>query len=340
MNICRTTGLVLAALAVSVTGFAQDNQVQQIKENVDIFSGVLTRSLDLDEATGLFGLSTGGVESSYLMGQGAVFEVRTPLAARRNRVGLASLSNTLQTLHSGGNPFAVVRRSSGPEEAQVSAVAIRSGGANTYYVEMMDRMANVDYTLAVNSAVQQAYDAARSLLSLGSIDDQAYTSLRAEIDQLNQALEAKLGELRQAQGEVQADANVESDDATAMESLRENLDVLAAEIEPLREQVMAKAAELKVRNEQAAEEYARNWRQEVVEFENRVYRAICDYGATLRAIPASENVTIILSDLGEDSADNSLTDKVLVFAKADIDQCQAGSIDAEGLRARARSYSY
>ncbi len=338
MNICKTIGIALAGIAVSASASAQDTPVQQIKENIEIFSGILQQSLDLNQSSGLFGLSRGGVESSYLLGQGAVFEVQTPLASRRSRIGLASLNNALQSLQSSGNPLAIIRRPAGAEESATATVAIRSSGANTYYVEMMDRIANVDYSLAVNSALQQSYDAARSLLSLGNIDEQVYQDLRDELDALNESMEQKFAEIRQMQVEAQSGQVAETDADSP--SLQERLDTLIAEIEPLREQVIARADELKLRNEQAAEEYARNWRAEVVDFEDRVYAIMCDYGATLRSVPSSEKITIILSGLGEDSEDNSLTDKIHVFSKADVEQCQGGGIDVSELKSRTDSYSY
>ncbi|MEQ8955657.1 MAG: hypothetical protein RL120_16110 [Gammaproteobacteria bacterium] len=325
-------------MAITAPGHAQDVALPQVKDNVEIFSGILMQSLDLDQSTGLFGLSRGGVDGSYLMGQGALFEVQSPLAGQRSRIGLASLSNAMQSLPSGASPLAMLRRNGSTEDTPVAAMTLRGSGADNYYTEMMDRIANVDYTLAVNSALQQSYDAARSLFSLGNIDESLYQEMRAELDALNQSVEQRFADLRQMRTEVQSQASLNSNAEST--SLQERLDTLVAEIEPLREQVLARAEELKRRNQQAADDYTRSWRQQVVEFESRVYDVVCNYGATLRAVPASENITIVLRGLGEDAADNSLTDKILVFRKADAEQCQGGAIDVAALRDRAIAYSY
>ena len=54
--------------------------MRQLQRNIDIFGGVLEEALELNQGSGLFGMSLGGIDSTYLFGQGVVFEIRTPLA--------------------------------------------------------------------------------------------------------------------------------------------------------------------------------------------------------------------------------------------------------------------
>ena len=81
--------LACAVATVSAaSAHAQDPSLEGLQRNIDIFSGVLEDALDFEESKGLFGLSLGGIESTYLLGQGVVLEVRTPLANSRNRLSL------------------------------------------------------------------------------------------------------------------------------------------------------------------------------------------------------------------------------------------------------------
>ena len=76
-------------------------------------------------------------------------------------------------------------------------------------------------------------------------------------------------------------------------------------------------------------------------FEENLYRTICNYGETLRALPLLERVSIILTGLGEEVEDsNRISDKIHVIVNNDIQKCQNGSIDFSELRGRARQYSY
>ncbi len=60
----------------------------------------------------------------------------------------------------------------------------------------------------------------------------------------------------------------------------------------------------------------------------------------LRELPSQESVAIIFTGLGEDTADGRHTDKVHVFNKTDLLQCQSGELDLAGLRQRSAQYSY
>ena len=70
-------------LITSVSLSAQEIAIQSLRQNIDIFTGVLEDALGIAQSTGLFGMSIGGIDSTYLYGQVGVLEVRTSLANRR-----------------------------------------------------------------------------------------------------------------------------------------------------------------------------------------------------------------------------------------------------------------
>lgn len=335
--------LVCAIAAVSaVSATAQDPQLEDLQRNIELFSGVLEDALDFEEAKGLFGLSLGGIESTYLLGQGVVLDVRTPLANSRNRLSLASLSSAMQSLQARGNPFESLARSQSPSTQASPVMALRSPTAEStsYYTEMMERVANVDYSLVVNNAIQQATESARSLRSLGSVDDGDYEELRADIEALRAEMTEKMQGMREVEAQIRESTAQAIAGSNIDEEMRLKLDAVMAQIEPLREQAVAKAAELKLRSEQAEQAYTEQWQQDVGLFEDKLYQAMCDYGSTLRELPVDERVSIILTGLGEQGEDQRRTDKIHVFSKADLQECQSGDISVAALRERSDQYSY
>jgi hypothetical protein len=355
-KVIRQTLVCAIAVLSAVSATAQGPQLKDLQRNIDIFSGVLEDALDFEESKGLFGLSLGGIASTYLIGQGVVLEVRTPLANSRNRLSLASLNSAMQTLQVRGNPFETLAlsqsrtqslSSSSSSSASISApaspvMALRNQSADStsLYTQMMERVANVDYSLAVNNAIQQATESARSLRSLGSVDDGDYEELRADIEGLRAEMGEKMQGLRELEAQIRESTVQAIADSNIEEEMRLKLDTVIAQIEPLREQAVAKATELRLRSELAEQAYTQQWQQDVVVFEDKLYQAMCDYGSTLRELPSDERVSIILTGLGEQGEDQRRTDKIHVFNKADLQECQSDSISVTTLRERSDHYSY
>ena len=347
-KVIRQTLLCAIAAVSAVSATAQGLQLEDLQRNIDIFSGVLEDALDFEGSKGLFGLSLGGIESTYLIGQGVVLELRTPLANSRNRLSLASLNSAMQTLQVRGNPFEALALSqsraqslsSSAPASPVMALRNQSADSTSAYNQMMERVANVDYSLAVNNAIQQATESARSLRSLGSIDEGDYAELRADIEGLRAEMGKKIQGLRELEAQIRESTVQAIADSNIEEEMRLKLDTVIAQIEPLREQAVAKATELRLRSEVAEQAYTQRWQQDVVVVEDKLYQAMCDYGSTLRELPSDERVSIILTGLGDQGEDLRRTDKIHVFSKADLQECQSDNISVATLRERSDHYSY
>ena len=349
-KVIREAVAYAVAVVSASSAIAQDVRFEGLQRNIDIFSGVLENALDFEEAKGLFGLSLGSIKSTYLLGQGVVLEVRTPLANSRNRLSLASLSSAMQTLQVRGNPFESIAlsrsqlgaqaQSSSAQASPVMAFRSQDPEPASFYAQMMERVAKVDYSLAVNNAIQQAAESARSLRSFDSIDESDYEELRSEIEGLRVEMREMMQGLREIEGQIIGSNALASADFSLEEEIRLKLDTIMAQIEPLRDQAVAKAAELQLRSEQAEQVYTREWQQDVVVFENKLYQAMCDYGSTLRELPSDERVSIILTGLGEQGEDLRRTDKIHVFSKADLQECQSDNISVATLRELSDHYSY
>lgn len=331
-----------ATMFSAVTINAQELRFESLQRNIDIFSGVLEDALGFEEAKGLFGLSLGGIESTYLVGQGVVLEVRTPLANNRNRLNLASLNSAMQSLQVSGNPFESIAlsRSTSAQSSPVMALRSESAETSSFYTEMMEKVANVDYSLIVNNAIQQANESARSMRSLGSLDESDYEELRRDMESLRADLQEKMQGLREVEAQIRESAAQAIADSNFEEQMQSKLEEVMAQIEPLREQALSRAEDLKQRSEEAAQNYSEQWAVDVVDFEDKLYQAMCDYGTTLRELPASERISIILTGLGELGENQRRSDKIHVFNKADLQECQSGDITVAALRERSDQYSY
>ena len=342
IGINRTSLLISAfASAGFYSGvYAQQPDIADLQKNIEIFSGVLTEALDLEQATGIFGMSLGGIDSTYLYGQGVVLDVRTPLSSRRNTLGLAALTSTLQEMQAGNNPFEILSRTSTTAQTSTPIEStVAANGAEEFYRAMMDRISNVDYSLRINTAIQQATDYARSLRSLEKLDEIDYRAVLGDLDAIRSEMQVEIERLRQLEEELRQATSTAANNVAESE-LQTSLDNVLGRLEPIRDRAVAKAGELRERSRIAEQEYAASWLQEVATFEANVYSAMCDYGSTLHLLPDDEHVTVILTGLGEDTGESHRSDKLHVFKKSDLMSCQNGEIDAHSLQERSRQYSY
>jgi hypothetical protein len=330
-------GVLLFGLSVTAT--SQEVVLEDLRKNISIFSGVLENALDLQQSNNIFSTSSGNIAATYLHNQGVILEIRSPLANRRNQLSLGSFRESLLRLQSNRNPFVTVNRPTMSQSREAMALNLRQDQLGEYYREMMQKISEVDYSAVVNSAIQQASEAASSLRSLGDIDEDRYNAMRDEIAELKESLSHqmdKLGDIeagvRNQTGAAGADIDNSGFDAMMLE--------LTTKAEELRDQAVTKANGLKQRNELAKQQYAERWQLEVEQFETNLYVAMCDYGATLRELPEKENVSVVLEGLGPETDSNRRTDRIHVFSMSDLMQCQASQIDVATLRGRATQYNY
>ena len=332
----------MSLFVVSSGLHSQEVDLDSLQESISIFSSIVEESLELDQATGIFGNRLGGVDSIYLDGQGAVLEIRTPLANQKNQMGFSSLGRAMRSINR-ANPFATIG-------AQSENTRLNASGDNPAMQEgLMEKMASVDFSLVVNSSIQQAAAAARSLRNTGAVDDAGYAQLQQELDSLRVQTSEKMTEMRSlisrsvdqqssAERETSIQESVAAQDASF--DFKTEYDVFMARVEPLKELALKKAAELQARSEQAQKEYGVRLEQDIEAFEVKLFAILCTYGATLRELPNNESVSIILEDLGDETERSKQSDKVHVVAKADLLKCQSGEMDAVSLLAESTTYSY
>ena len=334
---------VCCTCLAATSGYAQGPSLQEMHDDLTLFSGILGEALKLNDSGGLFGRSLGGISSTYLVNQGAVFEVRSPLANRRNRMGLASLSSAMQALQLQENPFLAMRRSMPTVSLENPSLAAESTIPDDRYMLLRDQIANIDFSLVVNTAVQQATHSVRALRALGSVDEATYNALFAEIESLRGRVGEHVDELRLLEAELRSSSSVgsgagSSDDAR--EALAARLEALMRQLTPIREEALTLAADLKERAAQAETEFADQWQRDLTSLEEELYASLCAYGETLEQIPADESLSFVLKGLGDEPTGARRTDKVHIVLRSDLSRCVEGGIDWPQLRSGSVSYSY
>ena len=183
-------------------------------------------------------------------------------------------------------------------------------------------------------AIAQAGEYARILRDAGGVDDDAFERLRVEIESLRQKNRDGVERLRELTEESSASALEQG------ERFERALSELTAEMEQLRERAVELADDLRERSESAQLERAERWRQDVASLELRLTGAMCEYGASLRELPANENITVVLNGLGGESSGGGRADLVHTFGKSDLLLCAEGDIGPAALGERSGRYSY
>lgn len=330
-----------AAALAAIPAFpaaAQEEPYAPLKRNVEAFTGMLEQALELQG--GLFGLGGERVDNMYLAGHGLVLEVRSSLAGARSQLDLTVLNNSVLALRQGDNPFAVLARQAREQAREQARVEEPPTAADERSPnrELLSRLRDIDYSAAVNAAIAQAGEYLRILRDAdgldNGVDNDSFERLRLEIENLRRENRDGVERLRELSEELSAGAVERS------ERFEQALGELTTEMEQLRERAEAMAEDLREQSESAQLERAARWQQDVAGLELRLTGAMCEYGASLRELPANENVTVILNGLGDESASGGRADLVHTFGKADLLLCAAGEIDPAALGERSGRYNY
>lgn len=321
--------LPLSALNAQGQNIQSMQNIEELQKSVSILSGIIEQSLEIEKPAGLFAMSMGTVDSKYLMDQGVVLEVRTPLSSQRNRLTLSDLGDSMRELSN--RPFTAIQPPQVPAPPTLP-LAVEDGGGTSIYEDFAQRWAEIDMSATVADAASKAAEAARSLRTLGELDQQSYDSLRDDINGIREQMREQLAQFYSLESQI--------DQAAADDAMAEKLEQLMAAVEPLKQRAQLTANQLSARYEEAKRERDAQWDEDVAAFENDLYSVLCEFGASLKALPEDERVSIVLLGLGDDIASNESSDKVHVMLKSDLTACQAGRIDAIELASRSINYSY
>jgi hypothetical protein len=339
---------LVTILAGGLQAQTQNNtqeEFDELRRNVDIFTGMLKEGLGFNVRQQVFMPRGGDVRGRYLAGQGITLEITTPLQSARAAIGMQSMQDSLQDLSvqlSSLMERGLVMRPDFESLRESMALSLRSEEIATFYREQMQRLSSIEDFTVVDRALSAASASVRNLQNLGELDAATTERMSEELRELRGELVARVSEMNELRREMRerSQASDELPDDQTRQRWQQASEQLQAQAAELREQAMTQTQALRERNEQLRAQRVVQWQQEVTDFENQVFRLLCEFAGGLRSLPDGENVTAILSGLGEDAGTASRRDRIHVISREDLQLCQRGDIDFAQLRQRAVSYTF
>lgn len=265
--------------------------------------------------------SAGKLDYSYLAGQGVVF--RTRLAGVGGRVIMGDM------------PVPPVPPM--PDEAEIEIEILEGEAPDVRRIIRRVGEATEDFYEVhienVLGAVETMTFSSEDMFT----DEQreALNTLRKEARETRE-LQRRVRDLEYAQrsGEGKDDKKVEKELKEAEEELaknREKLDKAREKIQEVRKNVQLKA---EARRAERMEQ--RN--QQVAQFEQTMAQTLCDYGSTLKALPANESITLVIEGAGDPEVGKN-SDKIHIFSKQAVINCSGNNGPLDLLR-NATTYSF
>ncbi|MCC2618078.1 hypothetical protein LJ739_17620 [Aestuariibacter halophilus] len=298
-----------AALCSASMGQAQaQTDLSTLHDELQIMSNIMQTALQQNNERK--GIRFRSIEATYLANQGVVFDVSSAGSGFQFSFNFAEMLSDLDVpvapeppVHVGGDGNTWVIEFDEDWEQQVEEVA---ESAREAMRETKHRLRELREREREYSWEMREYERRRRDLEFEkrSADKES----RERLEQRSTELEKELSKLKAKQAEVEK---------------------YAAQIEKEQEENARKQNEAK---QQAYKRY-------LAKFEESVADVLCKYGAGLKALPDDENVSFVLSRLG-DMNGATKQDKVYVFKHKDIKACVKDSINPNQLLTKAQTYLF
>jgi hypothetical protein len=305
-------GLALATIAT--TSAAQPDTLERAARELDIMSHIFRTAVEEGGEASRFNYRQ-GPDARYLAGQGMVFTFN--LDGMRNFWGGRGMN---------GDDWAQFSASMGQMAEEIMA----SVSASFPDLEFDQ---DFDFDPAIPQPPQPAQPALQGVPQLAAQSAQLSADQRRAMAEMSKAMreqqqrvQEQQRELRAMQRELRSQREAGSDDADAATEARieEQQAALELQITALREQQEAYSAYMtEVAGKAREQQEAFN-----TELTARLVQALCDYGSTLKSLAASEYITMIFEDYGDDQ------DRIMVFPVSAVADCN----DAQRLQQAAVSY--
>ncbi len=338
--------LMPTTLAQAVASSSTAQLAEEMQRAVSSFAQRLSEGLGLDARSGVFSTRAGEVQGTWLLNQGIVMELSTPLGAARNTITLQSVNSSLQQL-SGQlaglvetQGSALVQRSDLEALRESMALSLWRDKAGAHYRVLLSHISSLEVFQQIDTALRSAAESARLLSSSGVLDNDELAQTRTELAQLRTALGERLQELAALQAEVRQAGR---DSATAdplREQWQHRLNALLAAMEPIRAAATARASELQRKVEENRQLQALQWQQELDDFEARLFTLVCNDSDVSAVLPDDHYLTLVLPGLGDAKESGVRGSRILVLRKSDMLSCHSGIVSAARLGELADGYSF
>lgn len=297
--------LSMVALGTSLFSHAA-TQYAELSKELEIMNSVLATTLK--QSSQSEAIRFRGLDTSYLAGQGVVFEITTSRGAWGLGLDLRQFI-----------PAA--------PEAPIPPIIIGDDGhsVSIEFEESWERVVEE----SVRGLEEAFRDASEQLRDVRSDSRELSWEMR-ELERRKRDLDF---ELRKADEERQREAREELQEIeqalAKLASKQSELEQYASTIESERK---AKIAEQQRAREAADKAF-------LASFEEQVGDALCRFGAGLRALPEDEHISFVLKNFSADSQRQS-QDRVYVFAQKSVKSCVQERINASKLLENATVYAF
>lgn len=333
-----------AAFVTQVNAQTAADEMQLMRQNVELLSTTLEDGLGLNERRGVFSPRAGDIRGRYLQGLGVMFEVHSNWQRRDAPVmdafsdSLGQLSSQLDGLLLQG----VVQRPDFEAMRDQLALSMRSDEVAVFYREMMQQISAMQEIPAIERGLAAAASSFQTLQSMGHLDESAQLAISNEI----QTIRAEFDQQLQAMNDLREQIRVQAlssetlpDQSTQARwlSLRESM---SRELLAIQTRMSEQAGQLQLRREQAEQLESEQAQQALEIFQRRMFELLCDYSAGLRGLPDQESIIIVLAGAGENMDDSNRRDIVYHLNKQALSACQQGRSTPQQLQAAATRYQY
>ncbi|WP_258241074.1 hypothetical protein [Pseudidiomarina homiensis] len=306
MRTLMAISAVALALTTSTVAHADEKQRNELRKQLEIMNSIFSTALEQESKSDQrHVISRDRLSYNYLAGQGVVY---------RTRIG----GNRIMFF--GGEvpipPMPDMPHIEGIDSVEIELAVTEGLAAASEALEGLeivtediegDGEGNIRIIRTVTDEVRE---------SAGDMRE-----LRRRVRDLELAKRSAEGAESEAIEKELAQARVE------LEETQQALETARAEIAEARQQVRKK---VEVRKAERAELL----QKQLASFEQTMASTLCDYGRTLRALPASENVTFVLEGAGQ--AEQGGDDKIYIFSKGQLDKCESPS----DLLTKATTYNF
>lgn len=306
--------LTLAMMACLTAGVSADTDFEKLHKDAEIMQNILATALKQNNERGQINFS--GISSTYLAGQGFVFEVRTN-------------NNDGNFRFDFGDMFGENMRIEIPEAPEVAEVHDVDGYTYSY-----------EFSGDIGEITANALEIAREALRETREQFRELRENERELNWETREFERRIRDLEFEQRHADDERSKEIDQE--LKEVREQME----KVDKKRTEVAGYAAELeekekKVRKEQKASKQKRINRF-LADFEATIADSLCSYGGGLRALEKEEKVNFVLRKFGERKTrrGKSKVDKVYVFNHQDIKACVAEDISPNELLTKSKTYVF
>ncbi len=311
------TILPCAFLALSVSAASNNNLEYAVMEKqLNIMSDIIKSSVGVQK--GRKGSKISNIQSTYLKGQGAVFTIST--GSNSHRWGNFNFNFTMPDM---------------PVMPPLPPLPVASINDRDHDDEDDNRFSD-----DINERISDAFESAnrgyeRAMNSMERSNDvyrdlkHAKRDLRNEVRDLER--EKRDIEYQMSRADDKSKAEL-SKQIAKLSSRQAEFEKERAKLSKKSEQLREEQKSQRAKQDKDRSVFYKNLNQSLVE-------TLCLYGNGLKALPKSENVSMIIKS-GGTKEDGRYKDQIFVFSKKDISACSSDKITSEKLLAQGNGYQF